>query len=47
MSVPAGTRLRCDHCGAEAIVVKDGGAELACCAQPMTVTFTPERPAGS
>jgi len=31
-----GTRLRCDHCGTEIIVVKTAdGSAPACCDQPM------------
>jgi hypothetical protein len=32
----AGTRLRCDVCGSEAIVIAAHEPELACCDQPLT-----------
>jgi desulfoferrodoxin-like iron-binding protein len=30
-----GTRLRCERCGTEIIVVKATDDDLACCGQPM------------
>jgi hypothetical protein len=32
-----GTRMRCDTCGAEFIVITAGDAELECCGVPPTV----------
>jgi hypothetical protein len=40
-AVRVGTRLRCDRCGAEAIVTAQGDADLQCCDAPMTVIFEP------
>jgi hypothetical protein len=37
--VAPGTRLRCGTCGAEAIVLQPGAADLTCCGTPLTVTF--------
>lgn len=31
-----GTRLRCETCGTEIIVVKAAEGDVVCCAQPMT-----------
>jgi desulfoferrodoxin-like iron-binding protein len=31
-----GTRLRCERCGTEIIVVKSTDDELTCCGQPMS-----------
>lgn len=36
MDVKTGTRLRCESCGAEFIVVNPGPAELTCCGTPLT-----------
>ena len=41
MEQKAGTRLRCEQCGAEAIVVRPSDADLTCCETPLTATFTP------
>jgi desulfoferrodoxin-like iron-binding protein len=38
-TVAPGTRLRCETCGAEAIVLQPGAADLTCCGAPLTVTF--------
>jgi len=35
-----GTRLKCEQCGSEAIVVRGGGPELVCCGAPMSITFS-------
>ncbi|UGQ11604.1 hypothetical protein LO772_33335 [Yinghuangia sp. ASG 101] len=35
----AGSRLRCDVCGSEAIVVTAKGSALSCCGTPLTTTF--------
>lgn len=44
----AGTRLRCDECGAEVIVLNTASADLRCCGEPLTVTFDGEsRASGS
>ena len=32
-----GSRLRCEHCGTEIIVVKATDAEVTCCGQAMAV----------
>lgn len=45
MTYANGTRVRCQACGSEAIVVKSQEAELSCCGQPAEAIFTP--PAGS
>ena len=34
--VPVGTRLRCESCGTEIVVVKPSIGPIACCEQPMT-----------
>jgi hypothetical protein len=41
MPIKPGTRLRCERCGTETILIA-GDPELVCCDQPMTVTFTPD-----
>ena len=38
-----GTRMRCDTCGAEFIVITAGDAELECCGVPPTVVVSPGR----
>jgi len=35
-STTVGTRLRCERCGTEIIVVKAADGDVVCCAQPMT-----------
>jgi Desulfoferrodoxin, N-terminal domain len=40
-TVGPGTRLRCAVCGSETIVIKSQEPDLACCGQPLEVTFTP------
>jgi hypothetical protein len=35
VEVKAGTRLRCEACGAEFIIVRAGGPELSCCGKPL------------
>jgi len=42
-TVAPGTRLRCETCGAEAIVLQPGAADLTCCGAPLTVTFDGSR----
>jgi len=44
MALTAGTRLRCEDCGAEAIIIKAADAELVCCGKEMTATFAPASP---
>lgn len=34
-STKVGTRLRCERCGTEIIVVKGTESDLQCCSQPM------------
>ena len=41
MAVAGGTRLKCDVCGSEAIVVKPQEPVLSCCDRPMEIIFTP------
>jgi desulfoferrodoxin-like iron-binding protein len=36
-----GTRLRCEHCGAEAIVTNAGDGQVVCHAKPMRVVAIP------
>jgi hypothetical protein len=35
MTTAAGTRLRCEQCETEIIVVKGTDGEVSCCQQPM------------
>ena len=42
-TVAPGTRLRCETCGAEAIVLQPGAADLTCCGVPLVVTFDGSR----
>lgn len=35
MEVKAGTRLRCEDCGSEIIVVRASGPELQCCGKAL------------
>jgi hypothetical protein len=37
----AGTRLRCEVCGSEAIVITAHEPVLTCCGQPLTVMTAP------
>ncbi|WP_432841456.1 desulfoferrodoxin [Dactylosporangium sp. CA-092794] len=30
-----GSKVRCEQCGSEAIVIRDGGGELTCCERPV------------
>jgi hypothetical protein len=39
-TVKPGTRLKCEQCGSEAVVVRGDGPDLACCGAPMSVTFS-------
>jgi ribosomal protein S27E len=41
MELVAGTRLRCETCGSEGIVVKAAAADLTCCGAPLVPTFVP------
>jgi hypothetical protein len=34
-----GSRLRCNQCGAEAIVTTAGGSALTCCGVALEITF--------
>ncbi len=45
MTYANGSRVRCQTCGSEAILVKSQQPELNCCGQPVESIFTP--PAGS
>jgi len=36
MATAAGTRLRCEQCDTEVIVVKGTDTDVVCCQQPMT-----------
>jgi desulfoferrodoxin-like iron-binding protein len=48
MEQKAGTRLRCETCGSQIIVVKAGDAELACCGKPLAPLVAPAaKPGGS
>jgi Desulfoferrodoxin, N-terminal domain len=38
---PTGTRLRCERCGSEFIVLKTHAPALDCCGEPMNPTFVP------
>lgn len=40
---PPGSRLRCESCGSEAIVMQAGEAELTCCDVPLVVIFDGSR----
>lgn len=35
MTVKVGSRLRCERCGTEIVVVKAPEGEIVCCGQPM------------
>jgi hypothetical protein len=41
MATAAGTRLRCDVCGSEAIVITAHDPVLTCCGQPLAVMTAP------
>ena len=44
-ALATGTRVRCERCGAEAVLVKAQGPSLTCCDGPMTVVSAgPRRP---
>jgi hypothetical protein len=43
MEHAAGTRLKCEVCGAEAIVVLPADTDLRCCDRPLVPTFVPPR----
>lgn len=45
MTTGNGSRLKCQSCGSEAVVVKSQEPQLSCCGQPVEVIFTP--PAGN
>lgn len=48
MSMAPGTRLRCESCKSEAIIVKaDDQPELSCCEAPLVVIFSPGAASGS
>jgi hypothetical protein len=38
-----GSRLKCESCGSEAIIIQPGAAELTCCGAPLLVTFDGSR----
>lgn len=46
METKAGTRLQCDTCGSQLIVVKAEGPELECCGQPLAPVAKPGPAAG-
>lgn len=39
-----GTRLRCEVCGSEAIVITSHEPDLLCCGQPITAMAPPSPP---
>jgi hypothetical protein len=41
MAATAGTRLRCEVCGSEAIVISAADPELTCCRKPLVPIVTP------
>jgi hypothetical protein len=41
MAYKVATRLRCDNCGSEMLVVKSGDGVLSCCEQEMVVVSAP------
>jgi hypothetical protein len=41
METRSGTRLRCDHCGSEIIVLKASNPVVECCGQLMDAIFVP------
>jgi hypothetical protein len=41
METRSGTRLRCDHCGSEIIVLKAANPVVECCGQLMDAIFVP------
>jgi ribosomal protein S27E len=41
METRNGTRLRCDHCGSEIIVLKASNPVVECCGQLMDAIFVP------
>lgn len=41
MEYESGSRLRCDECGSEAIVVNAAEAQMVCCEKELVVTFVP------
>lgn len=36
MSIKSGTRLRCETCGSEVLIVKPAEPELTCCGTPLS-----------
>jgi hypothetical protein len=42
-TVTPGTRLKCETCGSEAIIIQPGPAELTCCGAPLAVIFDGSR----
>jgi hypothetical protein len=36
VSIKSGTRLRCESCGSEVLVVKPSDPELTCCGNPLS-----------
>lgn len=45
METKTGTRVRCDSCGSELIVVKAADPELTCCDRPVS-PMSPDKPRG-
>jgi hypothetical protein len=41
MAPPAGTRMRCEVCGSEAILITAHEPVLTCCGRPLTVMTAP------
>lgn len=41
VAAPNGSRMRCEECGSEAIVVKSEAPTFSCCGKPLTITFQP------
>ncbi|MBP1327290.1 hypothetical protein JOF28_002522 [Leucobacter exalbidus] len=40
-NAPNGSRVKCEACNAEAIIVKAENPSLSCCGQALTITFKP------
>lgn len=47
MDVKAGTRLRCEECGSEFIVVKAEGPALQCCGKDLVEMAAPGAASGT
>jgi hypothetical protein len=47
MPIASGTRLRCESCGTEIIILKSSDPMLECCGEAMELLFLPPAKHGS